>query len=183
VKKLAASRADVFLNISTPKAGAQSIAAVAQSGWKPLHILNNVAASKTQVIKPVGYQYAQGILSSSYFKTPEDPQWANDEAMKSYREGMAKYAPDGDPLDTYSVYGWLAGETLVETVKKMTAPTRQALMDSARNLDIAPALLLPGIKVKTSGGSDPYPIEAMQMSRFEGEDFKLIGSVIEAPSA
>jgi hypothetical protein len=44
-------------------------------------------------------------------------------------------------------------------------------------------MLLPGIKVKTSGGSDPYPIEAMQMSRFEGEDFKLIGSVIEAPSA
>jgi branched-chain amino acid transport system substrate-binding protein len=183
VKKLAASRADVFLNISTPKAGAQSIAAIAQSGWKPLHILNNVAASKTQVIKPVGYQYAQGILSSSYFKTPEDPLWANDEGMKAYREGITKYAPDADPLDTYSVYGWLVGETLVETLKKMGSPTRQALMDAARNLDITPSLLLPGISVKTSGESDPYPIEAMQMSRFEGEDFKLIGDVIEAPSA
>ncbi|MFL6130578.1 MAG: ABC transporter substrate-binding protein [Mycobacteriales bacterium] len=182
VKKLAASGADVFLDISTPKAGAQAIAAVAQSGWKPLHILNNVASSKEQVIKPVGYKYAQGILTAAYFKTPEDPQWANDEAMQAYKADVAKYAPDANPLDTYSVYGWLVGGTLVETLKKMTAPTRQAMLDAARNLDIAPALLLPGITVKTGGESDPYPIEAMQMSRFEGEDFKLIGSVIEAPS-
>ena len=139
VKKLAGSGADVFLNISTPKAGAQAIAAVAQSGWKPLHILNNVAASKAQVIKPVGYQYAQGILTAAYFKTPEDPQFANDGAMKSYKADIAKYAPDADPLDTYSVYGWIVGEVLVETVKKMSAPTRQALLDASHQLDLNPA--------------------------------------------
>ena len=182
VKKLAASKADVFLDISTPKAAAQAIAAVAQSGWKTLHILNNVAASKAQVIKPVGYQYAQGILTAAYFKTPEDPQWASDPAMTSYKADIAKYAPDADPLDTYSVYGWLVGETLVETLKKMAQPTRQALLDASHGLDFTPALLLPGISVKT-GGSDPFPIEAMQMSRFEGEDWKLIGGVIQAPSA
>ena len=183
VKKLAGSRADVFLDITTPKAGAQAIAAVAQSGWKPLHILNNVSASKAAVIKPVGYQYAQGILTAAYLKVAEDPQWASDEAMKAYRTDIAKYAPDADPLDTYSIYGWVVGETLVETLKKISAPTRQALLDSAHNLDIAPALLLPGITVKTSGESDPYPIEAMQVSRFEGEDWKLVGEVIQAPSA
>ncbi len=183
VKKLAGSGADVFLNISTPKAGAQAIGAVAQSGWKPLHILNNVAASKEQVLKPVGLQYAQGIVTAAYFKTPEDPQFANDEAMKGYKADIAKYAPDADPLDTYSVYGWIVGEVLVETVKKMSAPTRQALLDASHQLDLTPALLLPGIKVQTGGTGDPYPIEAMQISRFEGEDWKLTGEVIEAPSA
>lgn len=183
VKKLAASKADVFLDISTPKAGAQAIGAVAQSGWKTTHILNNVAASKELVIKPVGYQYAQGILTASYFKTPEDPQWADDEAMKGYRADIAKYAPDANALDTYSVYGWILGEALVESIKKMAAPTRQALLDAAYNLDFAPKLLLPGIAVKTGGQGDPYPIEAMQISRFEGEDFKLVGEVIQAPSA
>ena len=183
VKKLAGSGADVFLNISTPKAGAQAIGAVAQSGWKPLHILNNVAASKEQVLKPVGLQYAQGIVTAAYFKTPEDPQFANDEAMKGYKADIAKYAPDADPLDTYSVYGWIVGEVLVETVKKMSAPTRQALLDASHQLDLTPPLLLPGIKVQTGGTGDPYPIEAMQISRFEGEDWKLTGEVIEAPSA
>ena len=95
--------------------------------------------------------------------------------MKGYKADIAKYAPDADPLDTYSVYGWIVGEVLVETVKKMSAPTRQALLDASHQLDLTPALLLPGIKVQTGGTGDPYPIEAMQISRFEGEDWKLVG--------
>ena len=82
VKKLAASKADTFLDITTPKAGAQAIATVAQTGWKPLHILNSVAASKAQVLKPVGFQYAQGIVTASYFKALDDPRWANDPAVQ-----------------------------------------------------------------------------------------------------
>ena len=183
VKKLASSGADVFLDITTPKAGAQAIATVAQTGWKPLHILNAVAASKAQVLKPVGLQYAQGILTASYFKAADDPQWANDEAMKTFLADLEKYAPDADPEDPYSVYGWLVGETLVETLKKMASPTRDAVLEASRNLDFTPSLMLPGISVRTSGTSDPYPIEAMQMSRFEGESFKLVGEVIQAPSA
>ena len=183
VKKLAGSGADVFLNISTPKAGAQAVAAVAQSGWKPLHILNSVAGSKTQVLKPVGYQYAQGIVTAAYFKAADDPKWAGDPAMKTFLDDLKKYAPDADPLDTYTVYGWLVGETIVETLKKMTEPTRAALLTAAGNLDFSPALMLPGITVRTSGTSDPFPIEAMQISRFSGDDYQLVGSVIEASSA
>jgi hypothetical protein len=41
-------------------------------------------------------------------------------------------------------------------------------------------LLLPGIQVKT-GSDDGYPIEAMQIQRFEGENWKLEGEVIQAP--
>ena len=182
VKKLASSGADVFLDITTPKAGAQAIATVAQTGWKPLHILNTVAASKAQVLKPVGFQYAQGILTASYFKATDDPQWADDEAMKTFLADLKKYAPEADPEDPYSVYGWLVGETLVETLKKMESPTRDAVMEAARNLDFTPSLMLPGISVKTSGTADPYPIEAMQVSQFSDETFKLVGDVIQASS-
>ena len=183
VKKLAGSGADVFLDITTPKAGAQAVATVAQTGWKPLHILNAVSASKAQVLKPVGDQYAQGILSASYFKAADDPTWADDAAMKTFLADLEKYAPDADPEDPYSVYGWLVGETLVQALTKMTEPTRAALLEASRNLDFTPSLMLPGITVKTSGDSDPYPIEAMQISRFTGEGYVLEGEVIQAPSA
>jgi branched-chain amino acid transport system substrate-binding protein len=63
----------------------------------------------------------------------------------------------------------------------MKEPTRQALMDSVRNLDVEIPTLLPGIDVKTSGEQDGYPIEAMQIQRFEGENWKLLGEVIQAP--
>ena len=180
VAKLAATKADVFLDIATPKPGAQAIGAVAATGWKTLHILNTVAASKTQVLKPVGYQYAQGIVTAAYTKQADDPQWTNDAAMKEFLADLKKYAPDADPNDPYSVYGWSVGYTIVETLKKVSGtPTRDEFLKAAKNLDITPPLLLPGITVKTSD-SDPYPIEAMQIAQFSGESFKLQGQVIQA---
>jgi branched-chain amino acid transport system substrate-binding protein len=51
-------------------------------------------------------------------------------------------------------------------------------MRQAANLkDFAPDLLLPGIKINTSP-TDYYPIEQMQMSRFNGDHGVLFGPVI-----
>src|ERR671930_2258952 len=124
VKKLAGSGADVFLDITTPKFGAQAIATVAQTTWKPLHILNNVAASKAQVLAPVGLQNAQGIISTAYFKDPEDPQWANDSAMTTYKTNLVKYQPGANDNDPFNAYGWAEANTLVDTLKKMGDPSR-----------------------------------------------------------
>ena len=106
MSKLASSGADTFLNITTPKFSAQAIAAVAKSDWKPLHILNNVGASKTLVLTPAGLDNAKGIVSTAYFKDPEDPQWADDPAMKEYKAELKKYAPRANPDDPFNVYGW-----------------------------------------------------------------------------
>ena len=70
MSKLAGSDADVFLNISTPKFGAQAIAAQKKLGWKVLHIINNVSASKPLVLEPVGLENAQGLISTSYLQGP-----------------------------------------------------------------------------------------------------------------
>jgi branched-chain amino acid transport system substrate-binding protein len=180
VKQLAASGADVFVNIATPKFAAQAIATIAQTTWKPLHILNNVSASKAQVLQPVGLKSAQGIVSTAYFKNPEDPQWANDQAMVDYKTNLSKYEPDADPNDPYNAYGWTVADTLVRALKQLKEPTRAALMDTLRDLDLEIPMLLPGIKVQTSGTGDGYPIEAMQVQEFKGENFTLVGSVIQA---
>ena len=179
--KLASSDADTFLNITTPKFSAQAIAATAKLGWKVLHILNNVGASKALVLQPVGLENAQGIVSTSYFMDPEDPQWADDPAMTEYKQALEQYAPRANPNDPFHVYGWAVANTMVEALKGMEEPTREALMDSVRNMDVEIPILLPGIKVQTNGTEDGYPIEAMQIMRFEGENWKLQGEVIQAP--
>jgi branched-chain amino acid transport system substrate-binding protein len=179
--KLANSDADTFLNITTPKFSAQAIAAAAKLGWKVLHILNNVGASKKLVLEPVGLENAQGIVSTSYFMDPEDPQFADEPAMTEYKEALGKYEPRADPDDPFHVYGWAVANTMVEAIAGMEEPTRESLMDSIRNLDTEIPILLPGIKVQTKGTEDGYPIEAMQIMRFEDENWKLQGEVIQAP--
>jgi branched-chain amino acid transport system substrate-binding protein len=179
MSKLAASGADTFLNITTPKFSAQAIVAIAKSDWKPLHILNNVGASKALVLEPAGLENAKGIISTSYFKDPEDPQWKDDPAMVEYKEQLAKYSSRANPNDPFHVYGWAAASTMVEALKGMEEPTREALMDSVRSLDVEIPILLPGIKVQTGEG-DGYPIEAMQIMRFNGERWVLMGDVVQA---
>src|ERR1700756_4276502 len=74
VVKLKASGADIFVDITTPKFAAQAIKKTAEIGWKPLHFLNNVAASVGSVMKPAGFEASQGILSANYLKDPADSQ-------------------------------------------------------------------------------------------------------------
>jgi branched-chain amino acid transport system substrate-binding protein len=180
MSKLANSDADTFLNISTPKFGAQAIVAADKLGWKVLHIINNVSASKLLVLEPAGLDKSQGLISTAYFKDPATPEWQDDESMKEFKDALAKYEPRANPEDPFCVYGWAAAQTMVEALKGMEEPTRQALMDSARSLNVEVPILLPDIEVKTSA-EDGYPIEAMQIQRFEGENWQLQGEVIQAP--
>ncbi len=84
IVKLKASGADIFVSITTPKFGAQSIKKVAELGWKPLFILNNVAASIGSVMKPAGFENGQDIISANYAKDAVDPQWKDDAGMKNF---------------------------------------------------------------------------------------------------
>ena len=178
VSKLATSKADVFLDITTPKFGAQAIHRLTEVNWKPLHILNNVAASKTLVLKPAGLAASKGIVSVAYLKDAEDPRWNGDPAMEEYKAGLKQYAPKLDVNEPFNVYGWAVASSMAKALGEMKQPTRQALMDTIRNQNMQLPLLLPGINVQTSP-TDGYPIQDMQMIRFDGNRWQTISNVIQ----
>jgi branched-chain amino acid transport system substrate-binding protein len=176
---LQASGADIFFNVATPKFAAQAIRKVAELGWKPVHILNNVGNSVGGVLTPAGPENAKGVLSTQYYKDPTDPTWVNDADYKEWLAFMEKYFPDGDRTSNFTVYGYAAGKTLLEVLKLCGDNlTRENIMKQAANLhEVEIPMLLPGIKVNT-GPRDFYPIEQMQMQRFNGERWELFGPVI-----
>jgi branched-chain amino acid transport system substrate-binding protein len=178
VSKLASSKADVFLDITTPKFGAQAIHRLTEINWKPLHILNNVAASKTLVLKPAGLAASKGIVSVAYLKDAEDPRWDTDAAMQEYKAGLKQYAPKLDVNEPFNVYGWAVASSMAKALGEMKQPTRAALMDTIRNQNMQLPLLLPGINVQTSA-TDGYPIQDMQMIRFDGNRWQTISNVIQ----
>jgi branched-chain amino acid transport system substrate-binding protein len=179
IVKLKSTGADVFMNITTPKFAAQAIKKVAEIDWKALHILNNVSASVGSVIKPAGYQNAQGIISAQYLKDTTDAQWDNDPGMKAYLDFMAKDFPEGDKLDNGTVVGYGVSQTLVQVLKQCGDDlTRENIMKQAANLrDFRTEVLLPGIAVNTSP-TDFAPISQLQLMRFKGEKWELFGDVI-----
>src|SRR6266571_4100364 len=117
IVKLKATGADVFISITTPKFAAQAIKKLAEIEWKPLHIVSNVSASVGSVIKPAGFENAQGILSAAYAKDGADSQWDDDPGMKKFYAFLEKYFPEGNKLDLSVVYGYGAAQTMAKVLE------------------------------------------------------------------
>lgn len=179
IVKLKASGADTLVNISSPKFAAQAIKKIAEVGWNPLHIISNVSASIGSVIKPAGFENAQGLISASYLKDPSDPQWDNDPGMKEFQAFLSKYYPEGNKRDVLLITGYALAETLAQTLKQCGDDlTRQNVMKEAANLkNWRTEALLPGIKVNTSP-TDFAPISQLQLMRLKGAVWELFGEVI-----
>jgi branched-chain amino acid transport system substrate-binding protein len=181
IVKLKSSGADVFVNIATPKFAAQAIKKVAEIEWKPLHFLNNVSSSVGAVLKPAGYDNAQGIISADYRKDTTDKQWDNDPGMKEYLAFMTNDFPEGDKLDNGTVTAYGVSQTLVQVLKQCGDNlTRENIMKQAASLqDFRTEILLPGIKINT-GPDDFAPISQLQLMRFKGERWEMFGDIISA---
>jgi branched-chain amino acid transport system substrate-binding protein len=176
---LKASGADVFFNVTTPKFAAQAIKKIAEVEWHPLHLLNNVSASIGSVIKPAGFENAQGIISSNYLKDTSDPQWKDDAGMKAFDEFLAKYFPEGNRVDSSVMYGYTVAQGLVYVLKNCGDDlTRANLMKQAASIkELKLGGLLPGVEVNTSA-TDFAPISQLQLMKFKGEKWDLFGDII-----
>jgi ABC-type branched-subunit amino acid transport system substrate-binding protein len=173
------SGADIFFSWAAPKGSAQAIRKVGELGWKPKFFLANTATSVASVLKPAGLEFSKGIISTAYLKDPTDPTWNDDPAVNKWRAFMDKYYPDGDKTNANNLYGYVESEAMVQVLTQCGDNlTRENVMKEAANLkDFHSELMLPGIKVNTSP-DDYFPIEQMQLQKFNGEAWELFGSVI-----
>jgi branched-chain amino acid transport system substrate-binding protein len=144
-----------------------------------MHLLTNVSASVGSVIKPAGFENAQGIISAAYAKDGADPQWDNDPGMKKFYAFLEKNFPEGNKIDGSVVYGYGVAQTLVKVLQMCGDDlTRANVMKQAASLkDFAPDTLLPGVNINTSA-TDFAPISQLQLMRFKGEKWDLFGDVM-----
>jgi len=179
IVKLKTVGADLIYDITTPKFAAQAIRKIAELGWKPVHILDINSTSIGQVLKPAGFEAAQGIISVNYGKDPSDPVWENDPGMKKWNAFMEKYYPEGDRNSSFNTYGYSAAQ-LLETVLRACGDnlTRENVMKQATSLkNVVGDLGLPGMMINTSP-TDYRVNKQLQMMQFKGEHWELFGPII-----
>jgi len=170
-----------LFNVSIPKFAAQGIRKTSELGWKPLHIINLVSASVASVLIPAGLDKSVGLVSIGWIKDPTDPQWKDDPATKDWLAWMKKYYPDGNVQDANNVFGYTVSQALMQVLKQCGDDlTRENVMRQVANLkDLELPMLIPGIKVNTSP-TDFYPVEQMQLMRFDGKQWVRFGEIIDA---
>jgi branched-chain amino acid transport system substrate-binding protein len=176
---LKSSGADVFFIEASPKFAAQAIRKTAELDWHPMQLLASISNSVGAVLKPAGIENSKGILSAAYLKDPTDPTWKDDPATKEWEAFLDKYMPGADKTSSFPVYGYSLAQTMVQVLTQCGDDlTRDNIMRQAANLKhFELGMLLPGIKIDT-GPNDYFPIEQMQMTRFNGEFTELFGPVL-----
>lgn len=181
VSKLKSSGANVFISATTPRFAAQSIRAVDALGWKPLFILTSVVNSVDPVLTSVGLEKAVGIISTSYVKQPSDPRWRDAADFKAWSAFMDKYYPSGAKSDWLNPYGYGMAYALHQALERagpnLSRASLMAAIESIKDMEVP--MLLPGITVAISK-DDHGPIKGLQMMRFDGSSWQLIGDMISA---
>ena len=179
--KLKAAGVDTLFLFSTPGATIKSLASVTGLHWEPTIYLNSVSNPQIYMGFAKGLGAAlKNVTSLSYLKDPTDPQWANDEGMKLYKQVIASCSKC-KPEDGFNLYGVAVAYTMVTVLKQAGSNlTRKNVMDIAANKlnDNGNPFVLPGVKVQTTS-DDHFPIMQEQVITWSGTGWKLQGGLID----
>jgi branched-chain amino acid transport system substrate-binding protein len=179
IVQLKASGANIFVNFSLARAGAQAIWKVYDLGWRPdQQYITYVAAYVKATFEPAGIDKSVGIMSMAFFKDAGQPRWDNDAETKEYKTFLKKYLPNEDVANGILVYGYISGQALEYVLKKAGDNlTRENVLKQATTLkDVRLPMMMPGVTLSNSA-SNYFPINTMQLVRFNGKELEPVGDV------
>jgi branched-chain amino acid transport system substrate-binding protein len=174
------SGAEIFVFAGVPANAVQAIRIAANLNWHPVFILNDMASSIGSVLKPAGLENATGVISATFLKDVNDPEWKDDPATKNWVSFADKYLRGASKDDGAALYGYAIAETLAKVLKECGDDlSRENVMRQAAALEnFQPSVLLPNIKIST-GRLDFRPIKNLRLGQFDGKSWQPIGDGLD----
>jgi ABC-type branched-subunit amino acid transport system substrate-binding protein len=181
VVTLAATDANVFLNISTGKFTSQAIRRAGLIGWPAQQFLPIGSNFVSTILKPAGLEYAKGAISATFAKTVGDPEWANDPGYLEWLAFMKENYPEGDVSEQLNLSGYNLAVLMTKLIEACGKEvTSENLMKHARSLNnVTLPSLLPGVTVNISP-SDYRLVKTMRPQRFDGSRWVPISGLVSA---
>jgi branched-chain amino acid transport system substrate-binding protein len=177
VAELRRTNARVLMIFCSSRFAGQAFSSVSRLGWRPQIFVSTASATASR--KSVG------TISAAFVKDPGDPAWTRDPGIKLFRQVMrsAGLGSPGNLRNPHYTAGMASAFTLLDTLEKAgTNPTRGSALKATANLNEADnPFLLPGIVVRALP-RDRFPIEQMQLRRWNGSRWIRFGGLVTAKS-
>jgi branched-chain amino acid transport system substrate-binding protein len=170
--RVRASGAQIFAVFQLPTPTVRTLATGKALGFNPEQIyMNSVAAIKPAMdaaVASAGAPYVNGIITIAYAKDPQSETWANDAAMRQYRQIISRFGGGVNADDPQVYYGVAKAETFVQVLYRAGRnPTRASLMSALLSMNYPNKFLLPGV-VQKSSRTDHFIVSQMRLQRFNG---------------
>ncbi len=181
VTSLAASGADAFFNGATLLACPNALTEAQEGGWtRASTFVSGTCISKT--LMGLAGPAAEGVLATTNIKDPQNPAFADDEAMAEYKATLEEFgASDVDPDNGIVAYGYTQAALLVHVLENSPELTRAAVLDTLRSIDTeGQGLLIDGVMAKMSA-DDPFLAENLQLIQYNSGAayFENVGEVLD----
>jgi branched-chain amino acid transport system substrate-binding protein len=186
VAELKGTNANVFMIFCFGKFALQAFINANKLGWHPQIVVNDVASTTgiMQIATATATRATtNGTISIVFGKDPADPAWAKDPGILLFQRVM-KAGGLGSAVNlknAYYIAGMASAFTLVDALKKAGKNlTRASIVNAVDSLNEANnPFLLPGIVVKTSA-TDHFPVQQMQLQRWNGTRWIRFGGLVTA---
>ena len=176
ITTLAATKADVIIDMTTSSACTSAMKAVGASGWKPLQIISGTC--KTSLFFAAAGDGSKDALIVAAAKEITYPEFDTDTGVKAMRDLLAKYAKDAPLTISLVPTGWTYGEILRDTLiraEKLTGGlTRPNVLLAARSTDFKSPYFYDGVQLKLAGKTDTYMLEAGRFEKWTGTAFTKV---------
>ena len=178
VVALKAAGVDTLLLGSLSKQSSQAIRKMHDLGWKPTIYMSYISANVSPTFTNAGLEKATGIITATAIKDPTDTRWTNDKDFQEWLAWMKKYYPKGDLSNMSNVFAYIAANTLEHALRQTGKDlTREGLLKTMSTLQYAAPMLVPGVTI-SYGPGDYNPYKKLQMQRFDGTKWTLLGEPI-----
>jgi branched-chain amino acid transport system substrate-binding protein len=182
LSRLKATGADTWVLITTPTPTGRAIGTAKALGWRPgTIVLNSVAAVDAimpALVRTVGADFVDGMVSSAYLKNPTNPAYAKDPWVRTYYRVMHKYAPAVDARNTFYYYGFAKGYDTVRLLYLAGKnPTRASLIAATRKMNWVNPYAIKGVRDKTSA-TDAFPLSQFKLIRYHNGTWAEFGPLI-----
>jgi branched-chain amino acid transport system substrate-binding protein len=169
---------DVFLIVAIQELAEQAINKAFDIGWTPIRYVAGVSQSISSTMTPAGREKLKGAITAVYDKDPTDARWSDDAGFRQYAAFITKYMSGDEKDDARMVNGFGVAATIVHVLKQCGNDlSRKNIMHQAANIDdLELPMLLPGVKISTSG-SNYHPLRKMQLASFNGSSWELFGEL------
>jgi branched-chain amino acid transport system substrate-binding protein len=183
VVALKSSGAQALFIAGTPKFAAQAIRRAAESGWKPMVLINFPSSTIAGTLKPAGLENSVGVIVGTPNKDPNDQKWTDDEGIKTYRAFFDKYLAGSDISNTSYLTGYQQGMVLEQILRQCGDDlSRENVIKQAKSLkNLVLPTALRGVRINTSESNNMIWTQ-LQLQRWTGAGWEQFGDILDASS-
>ena len=181
VVTLKSSGAQALFIAGTPKFAAQAIRRAAETGWKPMVLINFPSSSIAGTLKPAGLENSVGVIVGTPNKDPNNQRWTDDEGIKPYRAFFDRYLAGSDITNTSYLTGYQQGMVLEQILRQCGDDlSRDNIIKQAKSLkNLVLPTALPGVRINTSESNNMIWTQ-LQLQRWTGTGWEQFGEILDA---